>query len=157
MWTFETAIPVTGLVMLAGCSSYTNQSITDEMASRFGALKREPHWLENNQQRLVRNWKPRSDGMWSLNSKWMIWVGLWKSRYIVRRNTVDQATYIHLDLSVNINSASHDQLRVLNGIGDTYAKRIVEGRPYQSPDELVMRKLIAERTYNKIKGQLIAR
>lgn len=70
---------------------------------------------------------------------------------------MDQATYIHLDLSVNINSASHDQLRVLNGIGDTYAKRIVEGRPYQSPDELVMRKLIAERTYNKIKGQLIAR
>ena len=38
---------------------------------------------------------------------------------------------------ININSGTFDQLKTRVGIGDTYAKRIVEGRPYQRTDELV--------------------
>ena len=33
---------------------------------------------------------------------------------------------------IDINSGTFDQLKTLVGIGDTYAKRIVEGRPYST-------------------------
>jgi competence protein ComEA len=38
---------------------------------------------------------------------------------------------------LDINSASEDDLKALSGIGDAYAKKIVEGRPYKRKDELI--------------------
>src|SRR5687768_7131300 len=38
---------------------------------------------------------------------------------------------------VDINSATEDELRTLAGIGEAYAKKIIEGRPYKRKDELV--------------------
>lgn len=56
---------------------------------------------------------------------------------------------------LDINSASIDQLKVLPGIHDDYAQKIIDGRPYQKKDELVLRKIISEATYNKIKERII--
>lgn len=58
---------------------------------------------------------------------------------------------------IDINSGTFDQLKTLVGIGDTYAKRIVEGRPYQRTDELVAKKVIPQMTYDKIKDRILAR
>lgn len=57
---------------------------------------------------------------------------------------------------LDINSASETDLKTLPGIGDAYAKKIVEGRPYKRKDELVKKKVIPQATYNKIKDQLVA-
>jgi DNA uptake protein ComE-like DNA-binding protein len=57
---------------------------------------------------------------------------------------------------LDINTATQDQLKELPGIGDAYAKKIVEGRPYKAKDELWQRKIIPKSTYDKIKGQVIA-
>jgi competence protein ComEA len=57
---------------------------------------------------------------------------------------------------LDINSAPIDELKALPGIGDAYAQKIVDNRPYQKKDQLVSRKIIPEATYNKIKNQIIA-
>jgi DNA uptake protein ComE-like DNA-binding protein len=58
---------------------------------------------------------------------------------------------------LDINSATEAELKQLPGIGDAYAKKIVENRPYARKDELVKKKVVPVATYEKIKDQIIAK
>ncbi len=55
---------------------------------------------------------------------------------------------------ININSASLSQLMTLPGIGQSYATRIIEGRPYSSINDLTRVKGIGPKTLEKIAAQI---
>lgn len=55
---------------------------------------------------------------------------------------------------IDINTASEDELDSLPGIGPVYAKRIIEGRPYRSINDLRRVKGIGEKTLDKFKDMI---
>ncbi|MFH1521517.1 MAG: helix-hairpin-helix domain-containing protein [archaeon] len=60
------------------------------------------------------------------------------------------------DNQIDINSASLEKLDGLDGIGPVYAGRIVEGRPFESLEDLIEVSGIGEITLQKIKDQGLA-
>ncbi|HEX4021017.1 MAG TPA: helix-hairpin-helix domain-containing protein [Acidobacteriaceae bacterium] len=57
---------------------------------------------------------------------------------------------------VDINTATADQLKAVPGIGDAYAKKIIQNRPYSSKHQLVSKGVLPAGVYAKVKGMLIA-
>ena len=57
---------------------------------------------------------------------------------------------------VDLNTATADQLKALPGVGDAYAKRIVDGRPYSAKNQIVQRGVVPQKTYDGIKDKIVA-
>ncbi|WP_447973819.1 ComEA family DNA-binding protein [Nitrospira sp. Kam-Ns4a] len=58
---------------------------------------------------------------------------------------------------LDLNTATVEQLKTLPGIGDAYAKKILDNRPYKRKDELLQKKILPQATYDKIKDQIVAK
>lgn len=58
---------------------------------------------------------------------------------------------------VDINTATEAELKAIPGIGDTYAAKIIAGRPYAKKDQLKSRNILPAPVYEKTKDLIIAK
>jgi hypothetical protein len=59
--------------------------------------------------------------------------------------------------TVNVNTASADDLEKLPGIEEHAAKRIIDGRPYDDAHDMVKKHVISQAEYDKIAGKITAK
>ena len=58
---------------------------------------------------------------------------------------------------VDLNSCTREQLVALPGVGESYADKIVAGRPYKRKDELVSKNIVPAETYKKFSAKVVAK
>jgi competence protein ComEA len=59
--------------------------------------------------------------------------------------------------AVDINSATAAELKMLPGVSESDATKIIHGRPYTDKSQLVSRKVVSEPTYEKMKDHVVVR
>jgi radical SAM superfamily enzyme with C-terminal helix-hairpin-helix motif len=61
------------------------------------------------------------------------------------------------DKPLNLNTASKDDLMALPGVNGAEADRIIDARPYGTPDELVSRRILTKAEYDRISDRVVAK
>lgn len=65
-----------------------------------------------------------------------------------------ESTATRMNGLIELNTASQAELESLPGIGEVTAKKIIDGRPYGSIDDLKTKKIIGDSVYGKIKDSV---
>ncbi len=68
-------------------------------------------------------------------------------------NTVEVTSNTGL---ININSASESELDTLPKVGPATAKKIINGRPYGTIEDLVSKKVLTQKTFDGLKDRIVA-
>ena len=56
--------------------------------------------------------------------------------------------------TLDLNSASLEELKMVPGVNEATAKKIVENRPYARADELITKKVLSKPAYDNIKDHI---
>ncbi len=66
-----------------------------------------------------------------------------------------QVAGVNTSANVNINTASQSELESLSGVGPVTASKIISGRPYQTGEDLISKKIVGKAVFEKIKDQIV--
>jgi competence protein ComEA len=69
----------------------------------------------------------------------------------------DKAKTAQKEELLDLNTATREQLMALPGVGDTYADKIIAGRPYKMKSELVQKNIVPKAVYAKFSAKVIAK
>jgi len=58
---------------------------------------------------------------------------------------------------IDINTAAEAELKAVPGIGDSYAAKIIAGRPYANKAQLKSRNIMSVKVYEQVKDMIIAK
>lgn len=72
-------------------------------------------------------------------------------------DTVKAATKTKAAAKIDINTADETTLKAIPGVGDTYASKIVAGRPYSKKTDLKTRNIVPANVYEEISPLIIAK
>lgn len=72
----------------------------------------------------------------------------------IKTSQTDNATSVAGETTLNLNTASSQELDSLPGIGQVTAKKIIDSRPYQDISELVSKKIVSQKIFDGIKNTL---
>lgn len=61
------------------------------------------------------------------------------------------------DKPLDLNTASKDDLMALPEMTSAEANRVIDGRPYREPDELLSRHILSKEQYDKISDRIVAK
>ena len=78
-------------------------------------------------------------------------------RGLEESNTRNEAAEVKSDRLVDLNSATKQELVDLPGVGELYAQKIINNRPYERKDELVEKKIVPEAIYSRIEKRVIVK
>lgn len=71
-----------------------------------------------------------------------------------KEDVLSASTSTHISGLININTADQKTLESLVGIGPVYAQKMIEGRSYSNIEELVSKKIIPQKTFQKIQNEI---
>lgn len=78
-----------------------------------------------------------------------------KTQTLAEKDQTDESNDQTGTASVNVNTASQEDIDALPGIGPVYAARIIENRPYDDLESLVERSDVPSSVLEKIKDRLV--
>ena len=61
------------------------------------------------------------------------------------------------DTPLDITAANHEPVITLPGVSGADADKVIAGRPYDTPDQLVTRPILTQREYDRIAARLTAK
>jgi competence protein ComEA len=136
-------VDINGAVDFPGVYQFTENTRVDEALKRAGGLSEEAdvNWVEANINRAEK-----------ITDSEKIFIPKISSQ------TTGPNTQLDVNLQVNnkisINKASASELDTLPGVGPVTAQKIVSGRPYQTVQELLDRKIVGQKVFGEIKDKL---
>lgn len=144
----EIVVEISGAVEKSGVYKLKNGSRIDDLLISAGGISAtaDRDWIEKNINRAAK----LIDGQK---------LYIYHSKELSAKNTssikLDQeilgSSNQNVSNLVNINVASQSELEKLVGIGPILAQKIIEQRPYSTLEELVNKKIIPQKTYEKIR------
>ncbi len=134
----EIMADISGAVNNPGVYKFTNNSRIGEALEKAGGLAQDAdvNWVEAN----VNKARKLADG----EKIFIPHVNTQTSGSDMRINTPNQSL-------VSINKGSVSELDTLPGVGTATANKIIAGRPYQSVEDLINRKIVGQKVYGQIK------